>query len=141
LPERFAYVIAFRGDAFLMVRNRNRAWEMPGGRLLEGESYEDGARREFFEETGAPIVEIVGELKIDREEGRVFVGLAGGRTGRALSGEISEVKEFTELPEDLSFPQVEYERMLAGAKSEVETFKKRKSIGRTASPLNNTRSE
>ncbi len=141
MAERFAYVIAFRGDAFLMVRNKRRAWEMPGGRLLEGESYEDGARREFLEETGAHLTEIVGEIDIDREEGRVFVGFAGGMTRRELSSEISEVREFTELPDDLSFPQVEYERMLAGAKSVVETFKKKKSIGRIASPLNNIRSE
>jgi 8-oxo-dGTP diphosphatase len=136
VPERFAYVIAFRGDAFVMVRHKERNWEMPGGRLLDGESYEDGARREFIEETGAPLNEIIGEIAIDKEAGKVFVGFAGRRTNCELSDEISEVGDFHELPEELSFPLVEYKAMLADAKVMVESFKKKKSIGRTASPLN-----
>ena len=136
MPERFVYVIAFRNDAFVMVNHKIREWEMPGGRLLDGESYEDGARREFLEETGAPLKDIIGEIPIDREGGKVFVGIAGRRTNCELSAEISEVKDFRELPEELSFPLVEYQSMLDQAKRTVETFKKRKSIGRTASPLN-----
>jgi 8-oxo-dGTP diphosphatase len=138
LGERFAYVIAFKGDAFLMVKHKVRKWEMPGGRLLEGETYEDGARREFLEETGHALKDIIGEIKIDREGGKVFVGVAGGRVNCELSGEISEVKEFRELPKELSFPLVEYRTMLDQAKRTVETFKNKKSIGRTASPLNSS---
>ena len=139
--ERFVYVIAFRGDAFLMVRHKTRKWEMPGGRLLESESYEDGSRREFLEETGHPFKEILGEIKIDKEGGKVFVGIAGGRVNCELSGEIAEVKEFTELPVQLSFPLVEYRSMLDKAKTIVESFKTRKGIGRTASPLNSKDTE
>lgn len=136
MPKRFVYVIAFRGDRFFMVRHKKRRWEMPGGRLLEDETYEDAARREFSEETRHSLDGVLGELRIDDEGGRVFVGLAGDRVNCELSGEIAEVKEFTELPEDLSFPLVEYRSMLDQAQRIVETFKKRKSIGRTASPLN-----
>lgn len=141
MAERFVYVIAFRGDAFLMVKHKRREWEMPGGRLLEGESYEDGARREFLEETGTPLADIIGEIEIDREGGKVFVGSAGRRTNCELSDEISEVNEFTKLPKKLSFPLVEYRTMLDQARKMVESFKNKKSIGRTASPLNKTRSE
>jgi 8-oxo-dGTP diphosphatase len=141
VPERFAYVIAFRGDAFVMVKHKERKWEMPGGRLLDGESYEDGARREFIEETGAPLQEIVGEIAIGKEAGKVFVGFAGRRTNCELSNEISEVNDFRELPEELSFPLVEYRSMLDQAIRTVENYKKRKSIGRTASPLTEIKSE
>lgn len=136
MPERFVYVIAFRGDEFVMVKHKTRKWEMPGGRLLDGESYEDGARREFLEETGAPLTDIIGEIPIDREGGKVFVGIAGRRTNCELSDEIADVHDFRMLPQELSFPLVEYRTMLERAKSALETFKKRKSIGRTASPLN-----
>ncbi len=141
MAERFVYVIAFRGDAFLMVKHKTRKWEMPGGRVIEGESFEDAARREFMEETGSPLVEIIGRLPIDREEGRVFVGFAGSRTNCELSGEIAEVKEFIELPRELSFPLVEYRTMLDQARRIVESFKNKKSIGRTASPLNSHNTE
>ncbi len=136
MPERFVYVIAFRGNAFVMVKHKTRKWEMPGGRLLDGESYEDGARREFLEETGAPLKDIIGEIPIDIAGGKVFLGFAGRRTNCELSAEISDVKDFRELPGELSFPLVEYQSMLDQAERAVETFKKRKSIGRTASPLN-----
>ena len=141
MVERFVYIIAFKGDAFLMVRHKVRKWEMPGGRLLANESFEDAARREFLEETGHSLEDIIAEIKIDKEGGRVFVGLAGDRVNCELSGEILEVKEFTELPEELSFPLVEYRTMLDQATRAVETFKKRKSIGRTASPLNSHNTE
>ena len=134
--ERFVYVIAFKGDGFLMVKHKTRKWEMPGGRLLNGETYEDGARREFVEETGYILRDIIGEIKIRDEGGRVYVGFAGNRVDCELSEEIAEVKEFVELPSELSFPLVEYRSMLDQAKTLVESFKTRKGIGRTASPLN-----
>ena len=136
MAERFAYVIAFKDDSFVMVRHKGRKWEMPGGRLLDGEPHEDGARREFLEETGMPLTEVIGEISIDREGGKVFVGIAGPKVNCELSGEIAAVRMFHSLPQELSFPLVEYESMLAKAKTALETFKKRKAIGRNASPLN-----
>lgn len=133
--ERFSYVIAFNGDKFVMVRHRSRAWEMPGGRLLKGETYEQAAVREFFEETGMSL-ELVGELKRDLKGGRVFAGLVGARlTNGPSEHDIAEVREFSELPSELSFPLVEYEAMLASARLLVETFKRGKIIGAPASPL------
>ena len=124
-----------------MVKHKTRKWEMPGGRLMSGESYEDGARREFLEETGHPLLDIIGEIEIGRKGGKVFVGLAGHRLNCELSEEIEQVKEFEELPKELSFPLVEYQTMLDWAKTVVESFKKKKSIGRTASPLNSHETE
>ena len=116
-----------------MVRHKDRGWEMPGGHVHEGESARDAARREFEEETGmsADLVR-----QIDLGEGVVYAGLVCHRTGRApASEEIAEVRIFEELPEGLSFPLVEYERVLAMARQAVESFKRGKGISASASPL------
>lgn len=128
-------MIAFNGERFVMVRHRERAWEMPGGRLKHGETHEQAAVREFFEETGMSL-EIVGQIRIAKPGGKVFVGLVRGKlVDRPSEYSIVEVKEFTELPPVLSFPLVEYETMLAQAKRLVETFKRGNHINGSASPL------
>jgi 8-oxo-dGTP diphosphatase len=130
--EKFVYVIAFNGDKFVMVRHRERAWEMPGGRLLKGETHEQAAVREFFEETGMSL-ELVGSIRIAKPGGKVFVGLVRGKlTEKYTDYNIVEVKEFTELPVLLSFPLVEYEMMLVQARRIVETFKRGKNIDGSA---------
>ena len=133
--EKFTYVIAFDGDKFVMVRHRDRKWEMPGGRLLKGENFEQAAVREFFEETGMSL-EIIGRIRIAKPGGKVFVGLVRDKlTGRPSEYNIAEVKEFTDLPSELSFPLVEYRAMLAQARHILETFKREKNIDGSASPL------
>ncbi|UCE44690.1 MAG: NUDIX hydrolase [Methanobacteriota archaeon] len=133
MTHRFVYVVAFDDKGFVMIRHRDRGWEMPGGHVEEGESCRDAAEREFSEETGMD-VNIVGQ--IDLGEGVVFAGIARRDSFRGpLSPEIAEVRIFTELPEDLSFPLVEYERVLAMARDAVESFKRRKDINASASPL------
>ena len=131
MAQRFVYAIAFKEDRFVMVRHRLRKWEMPGGRVEDIETDEEAAVREFLEETGMGL-DPVGS--IDVEGGKVFVGVAGRKVLPHLAREIVEVREFTELPRELSFPQVEYEAMLAQAKTIMETFKRRKNIVAPASP-------
>jgi|SRR5271157_426467 len=113
----YVYVIAFRGEEFLMVRHARRAWEMPGGKVDAGESAEEAAAREFREETG----HVVDSLKVLEVEDGGLVYL--GQVGRKLSlvpnvEEIAEVGFFTELPANLSFPLVEYRRMLEAARKQ-----------------------
>jgi len=116
MPADYVYVIAFRDSEFLMVRHARRAWEMPGGKVNPGESPEEAAVREFREETRYD----VGYLKLLEVEdgGLVFLGEVGKKMSMAPNAdEIAEVGFFRELPEQLSFPLVEYERMLDAARA------------------------
>lgn len=114
MPVSYVYVVAFKGDQFLMVRHARRSWEMPGGKLNPGEDPEAAAVREFREETGYDVLSL---RLLEREEGGlVFLGEVGEeRLQKPDKHEIAEVGFFELLPEDLSFPLVEYERMIDAA--------------------------
>ncbi|MBU1158573.1 MAG: NUDIX domain-containing protein [Candidatus Thermoplasmatota archaeon] len=131
MAEPFVYVIAFIDDSFVMVRHRRRAWEMPGGRIEPDETPEAAAIREFLEETGMSLT-IAGAIAVDG--GTVFAGIADGKSTCNRPHEIIEVRTFEELPNDLSFPEVEYRKMVAIGHAVVESFKRMKGINGTASP-------
>jgi len=107
----FVYVIAFDAEGkFLMVKHHSRHWEMPGGRIEEGETSEEAAHREFLEETGMGVT--LFDDTLPEGGGLVFGGLVGEKKQERRLEEILEVKMFSELPVELSFPRVEYEKMI-----------------------------
>jgi len=50
-----AMVFAFSGDAMLQTHLRARGWDIPGGHIERGETPEEAAHREVYEETCAHI--------------------------------------------------------------------------------------
>jgi len=110
---RYVYCIAFDGDGFVMVFNpRREGWEMPGGKVEEGESDLEAMEREFREEVGH---ELRPAARMEVPEGSVFAGRMGERCG---AGEM-EWRAFEDLPDRLSFPKVEYLPLIAWARREL----------------------
>lgn len=110
---RWVYAIAFEGESFLMIYNPKRGgWEMPGGRVEEGEDSDTAARREFREETGQEFLPVAA---MQNGEGAVFAGELV-RTG--ATGEM-RFELFTELPRELAFPEVEYLAQIAWARKRL----------------------
>lgn len=110
-------VVAFEDATrrrFLMVRHRERGWELPGGRLAEGEAPLAAALREFAEETGRDLRDP--RLVLERgakAEGRtwVFEGMAGAVVHRIQGTEAALEAQFFEFLDDaprLSFPDDDY---------------------------------
>ncbi|MEQ8484672.1 MAG: NUDIX domain-containing protein [Pseudomonadales bacterium] len=48
-------------------------WEFPGGKVLDGESFADAARREMIEELGVHARTVAGELGRFQDEGSEFL--------------------------------------------------------------------
>jgi len=84
---------------------------MPGGRLEPGETPEAAAMREFLEETGHMLLDVL-ECITEPRGGKVFGGMVGEKVAEPKPDEISEVGMFEVLPSPLSFQKVEYEQML-----------------------------
>lgn len=62
-------------NKFLICYNRwRKQWELPGGRRNKGETLENCAKREVYEETGQGLenIHILGFAKISSPKGRVF---------------------------------------------------------------------
>ncbi|PFP27890.1 nucleoside triphosphatase YtkD [Bacillus sp. AFS073361] len=52
-------VICQHGDEWLLTNHKQRGLEFPGGKMESGETLEEAAQREVFEETGAILTELI----------------------------------------------------------------------------------
>ncbi len=104
------YVFAFRNGQLLLVKNRKRGWEAPGGKIEPGETPEEAAMREFKEETGRGLKILCYEFF---NGGHVFYGIAGEVEGKVLDEAIEAAEFFEKLPCQLAFSEEEYEELIS----------------------------
>jgi len=100
---------------FMLVFNRRRGWELPGGGPREGETEQETAAREFLEETGYEAA--LSERFALHDGSVVFLARLGKRRGMPRDEDIKEIRFLREPPrEGLSFPPEELERLLRAAR-------------------------
>ncbi len=55
---RVICVCRYKGKYVFSYNKKRNGWEIPGGHIEEGESWQEAAKREMYEETGATKIEV-----------------------------------------------------------------------------------
>lgn len=113
LPESHKSVLIFikKDKEWLMVRNKFRSWEFPGGHKENDETVYETAKREAFEEAGVDIknMKYVGYYQLNCGHTTLIV-TAEVETFHEIPTdfETAERKFVAEFPESLSFDDAVY---------------------------------
>ena len=112
---RLTYVViaAWEKERWVFVRHRERStWEMPAGHIEKGETADQAARRELFEETGTIdstlryLCDYQVSLGEKTESGRLYFANILDRNAN-LEYEIEELCFLPDLPASLTYPEVQ----------------------------------
>ena len=111
-PVRFVVICSFYHNKYLLsYHTSHESWETQGGHIEEGESPEEAAWRELYEESGVTDVELVpvcDYFAYDSEgsaSGRVY-GAVINQLGELPPSEMSKIQAFDTLPDNLTYPHV-----------------------------------
>ena len=114
--ESYDYVVMLsrcRGKYLLSRHKRRNTWEMQGGHIEPGETPEQAAKRELYEESGAgafelsPLCDYSGEEPGRNNDGRGMVFEADIRElGELPESEMEAVRLFESFPDDLTYPEI-----------------------------------
>ena len=113
---KYDYVVLlsrYQGQYLLSRHKARSTWELQGGHIEPGETPQQAAGRELFEESGAlsfdliPLCDYSGEEpgKNNPGSGMVFSTVIH-EIGPLLDCEMAEIHAFDILPENLTYPQI-----------------------------------
>lgn len=113
IPLKYVVIVLRDGDQVLWTRHRRRSsWEIPGGHLEPGETPRQAAERELWEETGVTQAELepvcIYTVSQDgRQDSGLLYAASAGVQGPLPAFEMAETRWFSELPEELTYPEIQ----------------------------------
>lgn len=109
---RYAVVFAVFENRWLFCRHKERdTWEMPGGHIEPGETPEEAARRELWEESGAeefalyPAFDYWAGDEKSESGGQVYLAMIT-KMGPLPESEMAETALFEAFPESCTYPEI-----------------------------------
>ncbi|WNS45813.1 NUDIX domain-containing protein [Paenibacillus sp. MMS20-IR301] len=110
---KYVVIAMKQGEDWVLVRHRERfTWEFAGGHIDEGESPDEAAARELYEETGAEVFELYPICRYSVRRGEVpesygmLYFAAVDKFGPLPPFEMEEIRRFSEIPEDVTYPEI-----------------------------------
>lgn len=106
---RVVCVCRYKGKYVFSYNKKRQGWEIPGGHIEQGESWQEAARREMYEETGATKIKLtpISVYKIT-----TFALLC-----------FCEILEMTELPKEYEIDKILFSNDLPEKLTYPDTFK------------------
>lgn len=107
--EEYTIVVCackYNGKYVFSYNKKRNGWEIPGGHIEKGETWNDAAKREVYEETGALDVNIKPVCVYKIESFALLCYCEIEKIGELPDkSEMSEIMFSDELPDNLSFPE------------------------------------
>ena len=105
---KYAVIAARYKDKWVLCRHKERStYEIPGGHRETGETVDETAKRELYEETGAIEFDIqpISLYKVDDYGMLYFADIK--KFGELPQMEIAEIFFFDDLPDNLTYPLIQ----------------------------------
>jgi len=105
LFTRVVCVCKYNNKWLFSKHKERKSWEIPGGHIEENETWQQAAKRELFEETGANKIKKLTPICIYKISSYALLCFAEIESFETLPNfEMSEIGLFKDLPNNLTYP-------------------------------------